>query len=415
MNKLKIINDPVYGFIKIPYEIVFDIIQHPYFQRLRRVKQLGLTDYVYPGAVHSRFQHVLGATHLMNNAIKELRNKGVGISEAEAEAVTLAILLHDIGHGPFSHTLEHSIVQNISHEEISILYMQELNKIFDGKLDLCLQIFTNKYHKKFLHQLVSSQLDMDRLDYLRRDSFFTGVVEGNVGSERIIQMLDVYKDKLVVQQKGIYSVEKFLIARRLMYWQVYLHKAVVVAEQMLIVIMKRAKKLASKGAKVFAGKALDFFLYKNIESVEDFCKKNRKGHSGFEYFSQLDDNNIIAAIKEWAKHKDKVLSELSTRLINRQLLKIEIFPFSEKKKMKQKLKKKRKEVAKKYNLSKKQVRYFVFGGKIRNNAYTKNDDNKINIINNERKLQDIATASDISNVKVLSKTVEKYFICFLND
>ena len=415
MNKLKIINDPVYGFIKIPYEIVFDIIQYPYFQRLRRVKQLGLTDYVYPGAVHSRFQHVLGATHLMNNAIKELRNKGVGISEAEAEAVTLAILLHDIGHGPFSHTLEHSIVQNISHEEISILYMQELNKIFDGKLDLCLQIFTNKYHKKFLHQLVSSQLDMDRLDYLRRDSFFTGVVEGNVGSERIIQMLDVYKDKLVVQQKGIYSVEKFLIARRLMYWQVYLHKAVVVAEQMLIVIMKRAKKLASKGEKVFAGKALDFFLYKNIESVEDFCKKNRKGHSGFEYFSQLDDNNIIAAIKEWAKHKDKVLSELSTRLINRQLLKIEIFPFSEKKKMKQKLKKKRKEVAKKYNLSKKQVRYFVFGGKIRNNAYTKNDDNKINIINNERKLQDIATASDISNVKVLSKTVEKYFICFLND
>jgi HD superfamily phosphohydrolase len=256
---------------------------------------------------------------------------------------------------------------------------------------------------------------MDRLDYLRRDSFFTGVVEGNVGSERIIQMLDVSKDKLVVQQKGIYSVEKFLIARRLMYWQVYLHKAVVVAEQMLIVIMKRAKKLASKGEKLYGGKALNYFLSKNIESIDDFCKENKKGHSSFEYFSQLDDTNIIAAIKEWTHHKDKVLSELSTRLINRQLLKIEIFPFSEKKKMKKKLKKKRKEVAQKYNLSKKQIQYFVFGGKIRNNAYTKNNDNKINIINNERKLQDIATASDISNVKVLSKTVEKYFICFLND
>lgn len=412
MNKLKIINDPIYGFVKIPYEIIFDILEHPYFQRLRRIKQLGLTDYIYPGAVHSRFQHVLGAMHLMTSAIDVLRNKGVGISEKEAQAVTLAILLHDIGHGPFSHTLEHSFVKNISHEQISILYMKELNKQFERKLDLCIEIFTNSYHKKFLHQLVSSQLDMDRLDYLRRDSFFSGVVEGNVGSERIIKMLDVYKDKLVVQQKGIYSVEKFLLARRLMYWQVYLHRAVISAEQMLIMILKRAKKLASKGKKLTATKALEFFLYHSITSVEDFMKTDKNGKSPLQYFALLDDSDIISAIKQWQNHKDKTLSELSKRLINRKLLKIDIFPFSEKKEMKAKLEKKKKQSMKKFALSEKEVKYFVFGDYVYNNAYAKTDENKINIIDNKRKLQDIASASDISNLKALSKTVRKYFICY---
>ncbi len=413
MNKLKIINDPVYGFVKIPFPIVYDIIQHTYFQRLRRIKQLGLTDLVYPGAVHTRFQHVLGATHLIGNAIQELRTKGVGISEAEAQGVTLAILLHDIGHGPFSHTLEKSFVKSISHEEISLLYMKKLNKIFEGQLDLCIEIFTDRYPKKFLHQLVSSQLDMDRLDYLRRDSFFTGVVEGNVGSERIIQMLDVHKDRLVVQQKGIYSVEKFLIARRLMYWQVYLHKTVVSGEQMLIKILKRAKKLASNGEKLFASRALHFFLYNDIENVKDFCKKRKSGKTGLDYFSQLDDTDIILAIKEWTKHSDRILSTLCSMLIDRKLLKTEIFSFSERKKAIKKIKKVRKRVQKKFDLNKKEVKYFAFGGKIYNNAYAKENDNKINIISKDLKIKDIAEASDISNVKALSKTVTKYFICSL--
>jgi HD superfamily phosphohydrolase len=413
MNKLKMINDPVYGFVKIPFPIVYDIIQHSYFQRLRRIKQLGLTDLVYPGAVHTRFQHVLGATHLIGNAIQELRIKGVGISEAEVQGVTLAILLHDIGHGPFSHTLEKSFVKNISHEEISLLYMKKLNKIFEGQLDLCIEIFTDRYPKKFLHQLVSSQLDMDRLDYLRRDSFFTGVVEGNVGSERIIQMLNVHKDRLVVQQKGIYSVEKFLIARRLMYWQVYLHKTVVSGEQMLIKILKRAKKLASNGEKLFASRALHFFLYHDIENVKDFCKKRKSGKTGLDYFSQLDDTDIILAIKEWTKHSDRILSTLCSMLIDRKLLKTEIFSFSERKKAIKKIKKVRKRVQKKYDLNKKEVKYFAFGGKIYNNAYAKENDNKINIISKDLKIKDIAEASDISNVKALSKTVTKYFICSL--
>lgn len=397
-NKRKIVNDPVYGLINIPSEIVYDIIEHRYFQRLRRIKQLGLTDYVYPGAVHTRFQHTLGAVHLTNSAINILRSKGIHISEEEEEAVTVAILLHDIGHGPFSHTLEHAIIERYSHEELSLLFMKELNNEFNGKLDLAIQIFKNIYHKKFLHQLVSSQLDVDRLDYLRRDSFYTGVSEGVIGSDRIIKMLNVVNDQLVVEAKGIYSIEKFLIARWLMYWQVYLHKTVVSAEQLLLMIFKRVKFLIANGETPYLNKELEFF----------FINKELNDKKVLDSFSLIDDNDILSLVKKWAANKDNVLSMLSERLLNRHLFKIEIqsAPFEESKIIDLKEK-----AMAKLDLNESQIGYFVFTDNISKKAYSAFDE-KIQILYKDGSTVDIADASDMLNTSVLSKTVRKYFLCY---
>jgi len=408
-NKFKIINDPVYGFISFRQPIIFDIISHPYFQRLRRIKQLSLTYLVYPGAIHTRFQHALGAMHLMNNALDILQKKGHTITPQETEAALIAILLHDIGHGPFSHTLEHSFVQNISHEEISLMFMQKLNEIFEGKIEMAIEIFTDKYPKKFLHQLVSSQLDMDRLDYLMRDSFFSGVSEGVVSSGRIINMLNIFQDELVVEAKGIYSIEKFLIARRLMYWQVYLHKTVIAAEEMLMKILLRAQQLARKGIELFATPALMFFLKNKIDDILNLHEKESRDKF-LEIFSQLDDNDIVASIKVWSQHSDEVLAMLCKGLINRDLLRIEIYPQSELIDL-ERVEKIRAAVKKKYKLSSADVSFLVFYGNIFNNAYSVSSDN-INILTRHGKIIDIAQASDVSNVTALSKTVTKSFLCF---
>lgn len=399
----------MYGFINIPFEIIFDLIEHPYFQRLRRIKQLGLTNLVYPGATHTRFQHAIGAVHLMNSAINIIRSKGHNISVKEAEAVTIAILLHDIGHGPFSHTLEHSLVSDIDHEGLSNIFMNRLNDIFKNKLTLAIEIFNNQYPKKFLHQLVSSQLDMDRLDYLNRDSFFTGVSEGVIGFDRIIKMLNVVNDQLVVEAKGIYSIEKFLISRRLMYWQVYFHKTVISAEQLLVKILKRAKMLAGDGNKLFATPALEFFLYNNI-MYEDFIKNKTavNNKTVIDIFCEFDDNDILASIKVWSNSKDRILAQLCTNLINRRLYGIEISkqPFDNKK-----IKKLESRVIQKYKISEHELDYFVFTDNITNHAYSAKND-KINILYNNGRLADITEASDIMDNAVLSKTVKKYFLCY---
>ncbi len=326
MTKKKIFNDPVYGFVSIPYGILFDLIEHPYFQRLRRIKQVSLTHYVYPGALHTRFHHALGALHLMIQAIDTLRSKGVEVTEEEATAVYIAILLHDIGHGPFSHTLENTLI-NVAHERVSLLFMEQLNEEFDGALGLAIQVFKNQYKKKFLHQLVSSQLDMDRMDYLNRDSFFTGVYEGVIGYDRIIKMLAVHDGELVVEQKGIYSVEKFLMARRFMYWQVYLHKTVLSAEQMMIQTVKRAKQLILAGEKVFMPQSLDYFIRLQVNS--DNIDQHRK--ELLAQFSVLDDHDISFSIKAWMKHPDRLLSYLASSLVNRRLFRLRFkdIPFSE--------------------------------------------------------------------------------------
>ena len=402
-NKLKIVNDPIYGFITIPYEIVFDIIEHPYYQRLRRIKQLGLTSLVYPGALHTRFHHAMGAMYLMGEAIEVLKAKGIEISDAEAEGVTLAILLHDIGHGPFSHALETSIVNGISHEDISLLFMDKLNKHFNNKLSLAISIFKNEYKKKFLHQLVSSQLDMDRLDYLMRDSFFTGVSEGVISAERIIKMLTVVNDSLAIEAKGIYSIEKFIVARRLMYWQVYLHKTVLAAEILLVNILKRAKELILKGEKLFATPSLLLFL-ENKFTKSDFESKE----SILQEFSQLDDYDIYASVKVWMKHPDKVMSEMCSMLINRQLFKIELqnSAFSS-----EQIQATREQIKKAKHLNDNEIDYYVFTDKVTNSAYKSNDE-KINILFKNGELKDLATASDQLNISALSKTVEKYFLCY---
>ena len=314
----KIINDPVFGFINIPKGLLYDIVRHPLLQRLTRIKQVGLSSVVYPGAQHTRFQHSLGAFYLMSEAITQLTSKGNFIFDSEAEAVQAAILLHDIGHGPFSHVLEDTIVQGVSHEEISLMLMERMNKEMNGQLSLAIQIFKDEYPKRFLHQLVSGQLDMDRLDYLRRDSFYTGVTEGNIGSARIIKMLDVADDRLVIESKGIYSIENFLTARRLMYWQVYLHKTSVAYERMLISTLLRAKELASQGVELFASPALHFFLYNDINHTEF-----HNNPDCLENFIQLDDNDIWTALKVWSNHPDKVLSTLSLGMINRNIFKVE--------------------------------------------------------------------------------------------
>jgi HD superfamily phosphohydrolase len=402
-DKRKIFNDPVYGFISVNDDFIFDIIEHPFFQRLRRIKQLGLTHLVYPGALHTRFHHAMGAMFLMGEAIEVLRSKGHEITDNEAQAVLAAILLHDIGHGPFSHALENCIVYDISHEYLSNLFMERLNNEFNGKLQLAIDIFKDKYHKKFLHQLVSSQLDVDRLDYLKRDSFFTGVSEGIISTERIIKMMNVADDNLVMEAKGIYSIEKFIIARRLMYWQVYLHKTVLAAEYMLIKILQRAKWLAEKKHELFATPALKEFLYNR------FHKKDFKDKSELlDKFSLLDDFDIYASVKAWCDDKDFILSTLCRNMINRRLFKIEmqnkIFEEDYINSIKQL-------VAKNYNISPEEAGYFVFTDKVENNAYDPQSD-RINILFKDNRILDIAEASDQLNISVLSQTVTKYFLCY---
>lgn len=402
-NKKKIFNDPIYGFITIPHDIIFDLIEHPYFQRLRRVKQLGLTHLVYPGALHTRFHHAMGAMHLMYSAVEVLRSKGVEITDDEAQGVLIAILLHDIGHGPFSHALEHSIVNGISHEEISTLFMDKLNKEFKGKLDLALQIFRNEYRKKFLYQLVSSQLDMDRLDYLKRDSFYSGVSEGVISTDRIIKMLTVKNDELAIEEKGIYSIEKFIIARRLMYWQVYLHKTVLSAENLLVNILKRAKSLASKNEELFCTPALHEFLYNNYNLSSFQTKSNL-----LDTFSDLDDTDIMASVKVWQNHNDKVLSVLCKMMVNRNLYKIVL---QNKKFEKIEVEEMKAKVQKKLKLTDEEVEYFVFQSSIVNNAYNAKKD-KINILLKNNTISDIAEAADTLSITAISKPVKKWFLCF---
>lgn len=402
-SKRKIFNDPIYGFISIPFGIIFDLIEHPYFQRLRRITQLGLTNIVYSGANHTRFQHTLGAMHLMTRAIEVMRSKGIEITDEEAEGVTIAILLHDIGHGPYSHTLEHSIVKGISHEDISEFFMNELNKEFNGGLTLALQIFRNEYHKKFLHQLVSSQLDMDRLDYLKRDSFFTGVSEGVVGSERIIKMLNVADGELAIERKGIYSIEKFLIARRLMYWQVYLHKTVLSAEFLLTNILSRAKELAAQGEKLFCSPAFETFLYGQF-SKQDFMADRNLLHT----FSKLDDYDILASIKAWSDHPDTILSDLCQRLTNRRLFKIQLQnePFDE-----DTLTAMKENVMRKCTIDEKDINYYVFSKEVTNSAYS-DDMDKIIVLHKNGVISDIAQDADLIGIAALTKQVRKYFMCF---
>ncbi|CAM4383684.1 HD domain-containing protein [Zobellia nedashkovskayae] len=403
-RKLKIFNDPIYGFITIPNGLIFDLINHPYFQRLRRISQMGLSYLVYPGAHHTRFHHALGSMHLMQNALQLLEYKGVEVSEEEKEGLYVAILLHDIGHGPFSHAMEHSIVESTDHEHISLQFMEALNEIFNGRLTLAISIFKGEYEKRFLNQLVSSQLDMDRLDYLKRDSFYTGVAEGNINSERLITMLNVVDGNLVVEEKGIYSVEKFLMARRFMYWQVYLHKTGIVAEQLLIRILKRAKEIMQEGQIVVCSNALRYFMEHRIE------KKNFNKET-LSIFSKLDDVDVLAAIKSWQDHTDFVLSTLCEMLINRQFLKVKLknSPID-----KAVLQKHMDRVKVKHNLSDHETTYFVFEGKIENKAYDRHHQN-INILRKNKKLIDVAKASDQLNLKALSKTVTKYYICYPKD
>ena len=407
-NKKKIINDPVYGFISIPGDFIFDIIEHPWFQRLRNIKQLGLTSFVYPGANHSRFQHALGAFHLMEMAITTLRSKGVIISNEEEEATYLAILLHDIGHGPFSHALESSIIEGISHEDISLLLMKKLNENYKGKLDMAINIFLGNYHRKFLHELIAGQMDMDRLDYLRRDSFFTGVIEGSVGSERIIRMLNVAEEHLVVDEKGIYSLEKFLIARRLMYWQVYMHKTVLSSESLLVKLLKRARELASSGSDLYATPALQFFLKNNIE-------KRDLWHEGMftpglvaSNFVRLDDNDILASSKYWADHSDKVLSELAGRLIRRNLFAIELQnePFPD-----DRLTGLKKMAVEMMKISPEQADYYVYAGSISNMAYAP-DSQEVKILRKNGSTAVISTVSDMFDQHFIAERIIKYFLCY---
>lgn len=402
-NKRKIINDPVFGFVTIPNDFLYNLIKHPYLQRLNRIRQLGLAAFVYPGAQHTRLHHSIGAMFLMHEAIINLRAKGHEITEDEANGALACILLHDVGHGPFSHVLENTLVKNIHHEEISLLMMKKLNSELNGALDTCISIFTDKHKKKFLHQLVSGQLDVDRLDYLRRDSFYTGVTEGNIGSARIIKMLDVKDDKLVVEAKGIYSVENFLLSRRLMYWQVYLHKTAVAAEKMIINTLKRAKELTLNGENLFASPAFDFFL-KNSMSMTDF----EENPYVLDSFTKLDDNDIWCSLKVWADHKDKVLSLLSSAIVNRNLFKIEILsqPKSEKD-----ISELKKTYAQKLGISQHDATYLMSSDTISSNMYN-SDDDSIDILYNDGSIKNISDASDMLNIELLSKKVKKYYFSY---
>jgi len=408
VNKKKIINDPVYGFISIPGEFIYDLIEHPWFQRLRNIRQLGLTNYVYPGANHSRFQHCLGALHLMNMAIVTLRSKGIEISAQEEEAACAAILLHDLGHGPFSHALENYIVNGISHEEISLLLMKKLNEVYGKRLELAIEIFRDTYERRFFHELISGQLDMDRLDYLRRDSFFTGVIEGSVGSDRIIRMLNVVDDRLVIDEKGIYSVEKFLIARRLMYWQVYMHKTVLSAESLLGKLMKRARELTSTGEDIWTTPALRFFLFNNL-GAGDLSKEGVFTPGVIaSNFTRLDDSDIVVSIKYWADHSDPVLSDLARRLIHRDLLAIELqndpFPEGKVSSMKDM-------AGNLLKLDPELTGYFVFTNSISNLAYAPQTP-EVRILGRNGYTESISSVSDMFDHRFLSERITKYFLCY---
>lgn len=404
MNKSKIVNDPVYGFLTIPGKLVYDLIEHPFVQRLRRIRQLGMTEYVYPGATHTRFHHALGALHLMMNAVHTLRMKGVKISEAESEALYACILLHDIGHGPYSHSLEHTLINAVPHESISLMMMEELNRQFKGKLDLCIQIFTNRYKKAFMHQLISGQLDMDRLDYLGRDSFYTGVSEGIVGSERIINMLNVVDDELVVEEKGIYSIEKFIVARRLMYWQVYLHKTVVAADVLLTNTMKRAAESARQGLHIDASESLQFFLQNNISK-----KRFLEDPQVLDHFIRLDDSDVISAIKNWQYSEDKVLSLLARNLVNRRLPKIKVsskaFPAKEVAEVQEKM-------MSMFKIRTEELPYFVSVNLLANDAYKVEKSTGIRILMKDGEVMDVTDASDNYNLKALNQTVKKYYLSY---
>ncbi|WP_343564849.1 HD domain-containing protein [Sphingobacterium sp.] len=403
MNKNKIINDPVYGFVAIPTGLVFDLVQHPYFQRLRYVKQVSMTHLVYPGALHTRFQHAIGAMHLMSMALETLRSKGVEISEKEEEAVLAAILLHDIGHGPFSHSLEHSLIAGVSHELLSSLLMDRMNQDLDGRLSLAIDIFNNKYARKFLHQLVSSQLDVDRMDYLNRDSFFTGVSEGVISFDRIIKMLNVVNDEIVVEYKGLYSVEKFLIARRLMYWQVYLHKTVIGAEQLLIKILQRAKYLTASGVQLFSTPAFHWFLSQEIDRTNFMADPLH-----LDWFTRLDDTDIMSAIKTWELHEDKILSKMCQRIMKRDLYRsiMSNKPFSP-----DYIEQVKNSVRQFLGVKEEDIHYYVFTQEIHNRAYDPSND-QIKILLKSGELVDITEASDLGNLEALSKNVSKYALCY---
>jgi len=401
ITKLTTLNDPIYGFITISDPLIYELIRHPYFQRLRRISQMGLSYLVFPGAHHTRFHHALGCLHIMQKAIEVLRYKKIEISDQEETALLVAILLHDIGHGPFSHAMEHSIVEKVSHEAISMLFMDQLNHEFEGRLSLAIQIFKGDYDRKFMLQLISSQLDMDRMDYLKRDSFYTGVAEGNINSDRLLQMMNVVDDRLVIEEKGIYSVEKFLMARRLMYWQAYLHKTSLVAELILMKTLKRAKELVQKGITLQASDALLYFMENKVES-ESFDSET------LEKFSRLDDYDIISALKAWQYHSDRILSALSKMIINRDLLKIKV---GADKFTSEELNELIATYSTRHDISSADARYFIFKGKIKNQAYSK-DQEPIRIVKKDGSVEDVAEASDQLNLKALSKPVTKYYICF---
>lgn len=403
MNDSKIINDPVFGFIKIPRGLLYNIVKHPLMQRLTRIKQLGLASVVYPAAQHTRFQHSLGAFHLMSEAILSLQQKGNFIFDSEAEAVEAAILMHDIGHGPLSHVLENTLINGITHEEISLLMMEQINEEMNGELNLAMKIFKDEYPKHFLHQLISSQLDMDRLDYLRRDSFFTGVNEGNIGSARIIKMLDVVDDKLVVDSKGIYSIENYLTSRRLMYWSVYLHKTAVAYEKVLINLLTRAKQLAQQGKDIFAPPQLRFFLYNNVES-KDFTL----GSEALRNYKLLDDNDLWSSIKVWAQNDDKILSILAGDMINRNIFKVEIHENHIDEETISALQNK---LAEEAGVSIEEAKYLFSVSRIQKDMYDVNDD-QISILYKDGTIKDITEASDLLNVSLLSKKIRKYYLCY---
>ena len=400
---MKVINDPVFGFIRIPEGLLFDIVKHPYFYRLSRIKQLGLASVVYPGAQHTRFHHSIGAFHLMTLAIHALKSKGHFIFDSEEEAVLAAILMHDIGHGPFSHVLENTIISGVNHEEISLLIMQKMNEDFRGQLNLAIKIFKNEYPKQFLHQLLSSQLDVDRLDYLRRDSFFTGVTEGNIGSARIIDMLSVVDDHLVVEKKGIYSIENYLVNRRLMYWQVYLHKTAVAAEHVLVNALRRAKYLALQGVELFASPALHYFLYHHVDRNLFFNQEE-----ALQNYLALDDNDIWCALNVWQNHSDRILSILSQDFIQRKIFKVEVSeePFTEKY-----VEEKKEEIASALNLNSEEVEYLVAQKEVGKDMYNIHDD-KIEILHKDGTTVDVAIDSDMLNIETLSKHVTKHYFCY---
>jgi len=405
-NKKKIFNDPVYGFISIPHPFIHDLIEHAWFQRLRRIRQLGLGHMVYPGALHTRFHHALGALHLTTQAIETLRSKDVEISNEEALALEIAILLHDIGHSPFSHALEHSLISGINHEVVSLLFMEKLNEEFDGKLSLAIEIFKGSYHKKFLHQMISSQLDMDRLDYLNRDSFYSGVLEGTIGAQRIIKMLNVFNDRMVVEEKGVYSIEKFILARRLMYWQVYLHKTVLASEQLLVNILKRAKELINQGENLFASPALKYFLEHKI-SAEDL----KNNPEILENYALLDDYDVFTSIKVWATHKDIVLQRLCKGMVNRNLYKIRMRkdPIST-----SDLEEYQERAVSVFGISKEDSKYFAFSGSISNSAYDPSGE-PIQILYRDGSIVELSVASEQMDAAVLSSPVQKHYICVLQE